>query len=76
VTLRGSSARARLDYASDVLIVERENAGDLEVNPLRRQLDLSRQHLWQGTRNAVTQLRSLNTKNPYGLSFRGMTAAI
>lgn len=76
VTLRGSSARARLDYASDVLIIDRENAGDLVVNPLRRQLDLSRQHLWQGTRNAMTQLRSLNTKNPYGLSFRGMNSAI
>ncbi len=76
VTLRGSSARARLDYASDVLIIDRENAGDLVVNPLRRQLDLSRQHLWQGTRNALTQLKSLNTKNPYGLSFRGMNSAI
>jgi nucleoside-diphosphate-sugar epimerase len=76
VTLRGSSARARLDYASDVLIIDRENAGDLVVNPLRRQLDLSRQHLWQGTRNALTQLKSLNTKNPYGLSFRGMNSAV
>ena len=64
VTLRGSSARARLDYAQDVLIVERENASDLVVNPLRRQLDLSRQHLWEGTRNAAVQLASLNTKNP------------
>jgi predicted dehydrogenase len=69
VTLRGSSARARLDYASDVLIIDRENAGDLVVNPLRRQLDLSRQHLWQGTRNALTQLKSLNTKTPMGSAF-------
>jgi nucleoside-diphosphate-sugar epimerase/predicted dehydrogenase len=76
VTLRGSSARARLDYAQDVLIVERENASDLVVNPLRRQLDLSRQHMREGLRNAVAQARSLNTKNPYGLSFRGMTASI
>ncbi|MFW2542730.1 NAD-dependent epimerase/dehydratase family protein [Primorskyibacter sp. 2E107] len=76
VTLRGSSARARLDYAQDVLVVERENASDLVVNPLRRQLDLSRQHLWQGMKNAAVQLKSLNTKNPYGRSFRGMNAAL
>ncbi|MCT4554963.1 MAG: NAD-dependent epimerase/dehydratase family protein [Pelagimonas sp.] len=76
VTLRGSSARARLDYAQDVLIVERENTSDLIVNPLRRQLDLSRQHLWQGLKNAGIQLASLNTKNPYGRSFRGMDAAL
>jgi predicted dehydrogenase/nucleoside-diphosphate-sugar epimerase len=76
VTLRGSSARARLDFAQDVLLVERENAGDLVINPLRKQLDLSRQHLWQGARNAAVQLTSLNTKQPYALSFRGMDAAI
>lgn len=76
VTLRGSSARARMDFAQDVLIVERENPSDLIVNPLRRQLDLSRQHLWQGMKNAAVQLKSLNTQNPYGRSFRGMDAAI
>ncbi|SMX26456.1 4-carboxy-2-hydroxymuconate-6-semialdehyde dehydrogenase [Pelagimonas phthalicica] len=76
VTLRGSSARARLDFAQDVLVVERENASDLVVNPLRRQLDLAGQHLWQGTKNAAIQLKSLNTKNPYGQSFRGMDTAI
>ncbi|MEN8738360.1 MAG: NAD-dependent epimerase/dehydratase family protein [Phaeobacter gallaeciensis] len=76
VTLRGSSARARLDYAQDVLVVERENTSDLVANPLRRQLDLSRQHLWQGIGNAAVQTASLNTKNPYGRSFRGMNAAL
>ncbi|WP_299937925.1 NAD-dependent epimerase/dehydratase family protein [uncultured Pelagimonas sp.] len=76
VTLRGSSARARLDYAQDVLVVERENPSDLVINPLRKQLDLSCQHLWQGTKNAAIQLKSLNTKNPYGQSFLGMDAAI
>ncbi|MDU8910815.1 NAD-dependent epimerase/dehydratase family protein [Aestuariicoccus sp. MJ-SS9] len=76
VTLRGSSARARLDYASDVLIVERENTADLVVNPLRRQLSLAGQHLREGFRNAWVQGRSLNTRNPYGQSFRGMNAAI
>ncbi|KMK65647.1 NAD-dependent epimerase/dehydratase family protein [Puniceibacterium sp. IMCC21224] len=76
VTLRGSTARARLDYASDTLIVERENASDLVVNPLRRQLDLSWQHLREGGRNAAVQLASLNAKSPYGLSFLGMDADI
>ncbi|MDA7423501.1 NAD-dependent epimerase/dehydratase family protein [Thalassococcus lentus] len=76
VTLRGSSARARLDYANDVLIAERENASDLVVNPLRRQLSLSGQHLREGVRNAFVQLSSLNTKNPYGRSFRGMNGSI
>ena len=76
VTLRGSSARARFDYAQDTLIVDRENASDLVVNPLRRQLALSGQHLREGTRNAWTQLSSLNTKQPYALSFRGMDKAV
>ncbi|MFW2589665.1 NAD-dependent epimerase/dehydratase family protein [Sagittula sp. SSi028] len=76
VTLRGSSARARLDYAADTLTVERENASDLVANPLRRQLDLSEQRLKVGFRNAWTQARSLNTRNPYAQSFRGMDAAI
>jgi nucleoside-diphosphate-sugar epimerase len=76
VTLRGSSARARLDYAQDVLTVERENAADLVANPLKKQLELARQHRREGLRNAWTQTKSLNTRNPYGLSFRGMTAAI
>ncbi|MBS0123386.1 NAD-dependent epimerase/dehydratase family protein [Thetidibacter halocola] len=76
VVLRGSSARARLDFANDVLVVERDNASDLVVNPLRRQLDLSRQHLAEGLRNAWVQAVSLNTKNPYGRSFRGMNAAV
>ncbi len=76
VTLRGSSARARLDYANDTLIVDRENASDLVVNPLRRQLDLGWQHLREGMRNAATQAISLNTRSPYALSFRGMNAAV
>ena len=76
VTLRGSSARARMDFASDTLVIARENASDLIVNPLRKELDLAGQHLWQGIRNAAVQLVSLNTKNPYGRSFRGMTAAV
>lgn len=76
VTLRGSTARARMDYANDTLVVERENASDLIVNPLRKQLDLAAQHLWQGVKNAGVQLASLNTKNPYGRSFRGMNAAV
>ncbi len=76
VTVRGSAARARLDFASDTLIVDRENASDLVVNPLRRQLDQSWQHLREGLRNARVQLFSLNTRSPYGLAFQGMNAGI
>lgn len=76
VTLRGSSARARFDYAADTLIVDRENPSDLVVNPLRRQLDLSWQHLREGVGNALVQTKSMNKKSPYGLSFRGMDSAV
>lgn len=76
VTLRGSSARARLDFAQDVLLVERENAADLVANPLRKQLELTRQHRREGWGNALVQMRSLNRQNPYGRSFRGMNRAV
>ncbi|UMA64378.1 NAD-dependent epimerase/dehydratase family protein [Roseivivax marinus] len=76
VTLRGSSGRARLDYASDTLVVDRENTSDLILNPLRRQLDLVGQHLRAGVTNAAVQSRSLNRQSPYARSFRGMCAAI
>ena len=76
LTLRGSSGRARLDFAADTLVVERENASDLVLNPLRRQLDLSWQHLREGVGNSFTQVKSLNRKSPYALSFQGMNTAI
>lgn len=76
LTLRGSSGRARLDFAADTLVVERENASDLVLNPLRRQLDLSWQNLREGLGNTFTQVASLNRKSPYALSFQGMNAAI
>jgi predicted dehydrogenase/nucleoside-diphosphate-sugar epimerase len=76
VTLRGSSARARFDYAADTLVVDRENASDLIVNPLRRQLDLAWQHFREGTRNAAVQIASLNRKSAYGQSFLGMAGAV
>ncbi|SPF79475.1 NAD-dependent epimerase/dehydratase family protein [Pseudoprimorskyibacter insulae] len=76
VTLRGSSARARFDYAADTLVVDRENASDLVVNPLRRQLAMAWEHFREGTRNAAVQIASLNRKSPYGLSFLGMADAV
>lgn len=76
VTLRGSSARARLDYAQDVLVVERENAADLIANPLRKQREIAAQHRREGWRNALVQARSLNAQSPYARSFRGMAAAV
>jgi len=76
VTVRGSTGMARLDYAADTLITAKENTADLVVNPLLKQLNLSWQHLREGTVNASRQLVSLNQKSPYGLSFRGTVNAI
>ena len=76
VTVSGSSGRARLDYAADTLVIDRENASDLVLNPFRRQFDIGRHHVTEGGRNALRQLVSLNRKSPYGLSFRGMSAAV
>lgn len=72
VTLRGSGGIARLDYAADTLVIGRENASDIVVNPLRRQLAMGLQHLREGTINAARQVRSLNQNGPYALGFQGV----
>lgn len=76
VTLRGSSGMARLDYATDALIMTHDNTADLVLNPLKKELSQAGAHLREGLRNAVTQAASLNRKSPYGQSFRGMTRAL
>lgn len=75
VTIFGSSALARLDYAQDTLIIDRENAADIVVNPLNRQLSRTGQNLKEGIVNAVRQTASLYRKSPYGLSFQGVIKA-
>ena len=75
VTLRGSSASARLDYANDTLIITRDNTADLVLNPFVKQMSLAVQHAREGAVNAAKQLVSLNQKSPYGLSFRGAFSA-
>lgn len=72
VVVRGSSAMARLGYASDTLVVSGVNTSDLVVNPLRNALGQGVGYLREGVVNASRQLTSLNQKSPYGLSFRGM----
>ncbi len=74
LTIRGSSAMARLDYANDVLTIAAPNASDLVVNLLRAALGQSWQAFREGARNAAVQIASLNQKSPYGLSFRGLCA--
>ncbi len=74
VTLRGSGGIARLNYAADTLIVERENTSDIVLNPLRRQLSLAGQHLREGSINAARQVVSLNQNGPYALGFQGVVA--
>ena len=76
ITLRGSSAMARLDYANDTLVVTGVNTSDLVLNPLRNALSQSFAHLREGFVNATRQLTSLNQRSPYGLSFRGMCGEV
>lgn len=76
VTLRGSSAMARMDYANDTLVVTGVNTSDLVLNPLRNALSQSFAQLREGVVNATRQLSSLNQRAPYGLSFRGMCAEV
>ena len=76
VTLRGSSGMARLDYANDVLTIRRENTSDLVVNPFRSAMGRAWGEFREGMGNAARQVVSLNQKNPYGISFRGMDTAI
>lgn len=75
VTLRGTTAQARLNYAHDTLVIEGENASDLVLNPLRKQLNLAGQNLREGVVNATRQLTSLNRKSAYGISFQGAFSA-
>jgi len=76
VSLRGSSGTARFDYATDALVIRRDNAADLVLNPLIREMSPAWGHLREGAVNAARQLSSLNAKSPYGLSFRGTLAAV
>ncbi|MEQ8343186.1 MAG: NAD-dependent epimerase/dehydratase family protein [Marinovum algicola] len=75
VTIRGSSAMARLDYANDTLQVSRDNTADIVANPFLRQMGLAGQALREGMVNGTRQLLSLNRKQPYALSFQGLVRA-
>ena len=70
ITVHGSSGRARLDFASDTLIFDRESASDIVIGPFKRQLSLARQSLGAGLANGWRQFRSLNRQSPYALSFQ------
>ena len=69
VVVHGSSARARLDYAKDTLVIDRSSASDIVVGPLLDEVSVAKQRLWNGTVNAARQTISLNQKSPYGLGF-------
>ncbi|MGY3438336.1 MULTISPECIES: NAD-dependent epimerase/dehydratase family protein [unclassified Marinovum] len=75
VTVRGSSAMARLDYANDTLSVSRENTADIVANPFLREMQMAGQHLREGFVNGARHLTSLNRKSPYALSFQGVIRA-
>lgn len=76
VTVRGTGAMARLDYAQDTLNIRQENAAELVISPLLLQMGQAGQHMANGARNAVKQLVSLNRKNPYDLSFTNTVGQI
>lgn len=74
VVVRGSAGLARFDYGADTLIISRDNSNELVLNPLRKELSQSWQHLREGVTNGARQALSLNQKSPYALSFRGAIA--
>ncbi|MEO0793123.1 MAG: NAD-dependent epimerase/dehydratase family protein, partial [Pseudomonadota bacterium] len=69
VTILGSSARARLDYAADVLVVERQNASDIVLNDFQKQMSAAKQSLHYGVGNAMRQFMSFNQKSAYAAGF-------
>ncbi|MDD7971438.1 NAD-dependent epimerase/dehydratase family protein [Roseinatronobacter alkalisoli] len=75
LSLRGAAGAARLDFASDTLIIDRANTSDIVLNPLRAEVARAGAHLREGLRNAAVQARSLNRRQPYALGFEGVFAA-
>jgi predicted dehydrogenase/nucleoside-diphosphate-sugar epimerase len=71
VSVRGVCGSAKLDFANDTLVVRSPNTADIILNPLRSEWSVAWQHLGEGARNAWRQIRSLNRKSPYALSFQG-----
>jgi len=69
VTLRGSSGIARLNYAADTLVINRENAADIVLNPLVYQLSQAWGNLREGSVNFARHVVSLNRNSAYGVSF-------
>lgn len=75
LTVRGVSGAGRLDFGNDTLVIDRQNAADIIVNPLRHEVSQAGQHLREGLGNAARQLASLNRKSPYALGFQNTIAA-
>ncbi|OJU82882.1 MAG: oxidoreductase, partial [Shinella sp. 65-6] len=75
VTLRGSSATARLDYAADTLVVSKDNTADLVANAFLKEMGKAASHAREAVVNGFRQASSLNRKSPYGLSFRNTIRA-
>ncbi len=69
ITLRGSSGIAQLNYAADTLVIARENAADIVLNPLVYQLSQAWAHLREGSVNFARHVASLNRNSAYGVSF-------
>lgn len=75
LSVRGVSGAARLDFGNDTLVIDRQNAADIIVNPLRHEMSQAGQHVREGVGNAARQLASLNRKSPYALGFHNAIGA-
>lgn len=75
VRLHAVNATARLDLAADTLVIDRPNASDIVLNPLRQRAAEAGQLVGQGLRNAVREIASLNRRTPYEAGFAGVFRA-
>ena len=68
VSIRGTGATAKYDFAEDSYVIETAPMQDIVTGPLALQLSHAAQATRTGLINATRQLTSLNTLAPFGLS--------
>ncbi|MEL6790200.1 MAG: NAD-dependent epimerase/dehydratase family protein [Pseudomonadota bacterium] len=75
VTIRGTGALAKYDFAEDSYVIETAPMQDIVTGPLALQAGQAAQATKTGLVNAARQLTSLNTLAPFGLSLTKSCAA-
>jgi len=68
VSVRGTGAIAKYDFAEDSYVIERAPMQDIVTGPFALQMSHAGQAVKTGVLNAGKQLLSLNKRAPYGLS--------